>query len=57
MPRDIKTWRKHHGLTQAEAAEIVGVHPNSWSSWENGATAPNWLENAIAGAELKGLAL
>lgn len=32
----LKDFRKNHGLTQAQAAEIVGVQSVSWSRWETG---------------------
>jgi DNA-binding XRE family transcriptional regulator len=34
VPHDLRRWRTRHGLTQADAAEVVGVHERSWRKWE-----------------------
>jgi transcriptional regulator with XRE-family HTH domain len=33
--------RMHHGMTQAEAAERLGVQRSRYSGWENGMSEPN----------------
>ena len=32
--KGLKAWRETHGLTQAELARRVGVHPASVNRWE-----------------------
>lgn len=36
----LKDIRVKKGLTQGEAASLVGVQQATWSKWENGSTAP-----------------
>ena len=40
MP-NLKQLRNRLGLTQAEAARLVGVAPNTWARWERGEMAPD----------------
>ncbi len=30
----VKAWRTAYNLTQRQAAELVGVDPNTWARWE-----------------------
>lgn len=39
-PRKLKAWRKGEGLTQAKAAERLGVSQACYCDWENGKKAP-----------------
>lgn len=39
--RDIAQIRGNLGLTQAQFAQLLGVHPITVSRWEHGALAPN----------------
>jgi DNA-binding transcriptional regulator YiaG len=38
--KDLKSIRLRLRLTQAEAARIVGVEPNTWARWERGERRP-----------------
>ncbi len=40
-PDEIKAIRKKRGLTQAQAAEKIGVGQGVWSSWEKGTRRPS----------------
>jgi DNA-binding transcriptional regulator YiaG len=40
-PDEIKRIREKRGLTQAQAAEKVGVGQGVWSAWESGARRPS----------------
>jgi len=33
-PEEIRSIRRHMGLTQEEAAHMIGVHPRTWRKWE-----------------------
>ena len=35
----LRDYREGLGLTQAEAASMVHVHPRTWRKWENGERA------------------
>ena len=37
---NLQKLRKHHGMTQAEAAERLGVKRSRYSGWENGMSEP-----------------
>lgn len=37
--RELKHVRRKHGLTQAQAAGVVGMREDTWSRWERGAVA------------------
>ena len=37
----LKTWRATKGLTQDEAAKLVGVTKQCWQLWETGARVPH----------------
>ena len=39
-PEQVKAVREKLGLTQAEAAERVGVSQEAWSAWERGVRKP-----------------
>lgn len=39
-PERLKAWRKAEGISQEKAAEIIGVHQNTWSDWEGGRKSP-----------------
>ena len=34
FPAQLKAWRKKHGLSIIEAAELIGVSPSIWGQWE-----------------------
>jgi len=36
-PKKIKAARKKAGLTQTEAAELIGAAMRTWQDWESGA--------------------
>jgi transcriptional regulator with XRE-family HTH domain len=38
--------RERKGLTQTEAAELSGVHKDTWSGWEQGLAEKMGLDNA-----------
>ena len=40
-PKRLKALREAHGLTQAAAAEKIGVALRTWISWENAHRAPS----------------
>lgn len=37
----IREFRSRNNLTQAQAARLVGVAPNSWARWEAGHRRPS----------------
>jgi DNA-binding transcriptional regulator YiaG len=37
---DLKQMREELGLTQRQAAELVGVQANTWARWERGELVP-----------------
>jgi transcriptional regulator with XRE-family HTH domain len=39
----LKVEREARGWTQAEAAAVVGVAPNTWARWERGEIVPPLL--------------
>jgi transcriptional regulator with XRE-family HTH domain len=39
--RDLLRWRTRHGLTQAQAASLIGSGRKMWSRWETGAKEPH----------------
>lgn len=41
MPITLKAARYNAGLRQSEAAELIGIKPQTLSSWERGKTIPN----------------
>jgi DNA-binding XRE family transcriptional regulator len=41
LSANLKKMRMHHGMTQAEAAERLGVQRSRYSGWENGMSEPN----------------
>jgi transcriptional regulator with XRE-family HTH domain len=41
LSTNLKKMRMHHGMTQAEAAERLGVQRSRYSGWENGMSEPN----------------
>ncbi len=36
-PTEIKAWRVSAGITQAQAAALIGYTARSWENWEQGA--------------------
>lgn len=36
----LRAWRLKAGLTQAKAADEVGVKQSAWAEWESGARTP-----------------
>lgn len=40
LSTNLKKMRMHHGMTQAEAAERLGVQRSRYSGWENGMSEP-----------------
>lgn len=47
------TWREKQGLSQTEAAELIGVKQPTWSSWEQKSKAPG-LTHALKIEEVTG---
>ena len=47
LARAIRSARLLRGLTLAQAAELVGVHPQSWHRWEAGSQSPSALQVAL----------
>lgn len=41
LGRNIKTYRKKKGLTQAECASAASVGQSMWASWENNTRVPS----------------
>ena len=41
LSTNLKKMRMHHGMTQAEAAERLGVLRSRYSGWEVGTSEPN----------------
>ena len=35
-PQEIKAWRESAGLTQAQAAALIGYTARAWENWEQG---------------------
>ena len=33
--RELQRWRKRRGITQRQAAELMGVTTTTWSRWES----------------------
>lgn len=57
-PSALKRWRSRLGLTQAGAAEALGVPLGTYRDWEQGANDPTWprllaLACAAVSADLK----
>lgn len=48
-----KEWRREAGLTQEQAAQMVGVGQNTLCDWENGKKKPQ-IEQALALQEASG---
>jgi transcriptional regulator with XRE-family HTH domain len=51
----LRVWRKDHGLTQEQAASMVGITAPTWCDWESGQKIPRadlilLLEQASGGA-------
>jgi transcriptional regulator with XRE-family HTH domain len=40
--RRLQEARKARGLTQADAAELLGIARNSYAQYENGSRVPTW---------------
>ena len=53
IPNDIRLWRKHAGMKQAEFAAALGIRRYNVSYWEQGRTLPSW-ENLNKMIELLG---
>lgn len=51
LSTNLKKMRMHHGMTQAEAAERLGVQRSRYSGWENGMSEPN-LDMLLASCTL-----
>ena len=39
--KTLKAWRGKRGLTQSEAAALVGVHQSKWCRWERETHKPS----------------
>lgn len=53
MSYDLKAWRERLGLTQQEAADLLGVHRVTVARWETGACAmPRLIGMACLNFEL-----
>lgn len=48
-PSELREWRKIKGLSQAQAAALVGAGSfRTWQNWELGTrTVPGWLPKTI----------
>lgn len=54
-PTEIRAWRERLGYTQKQAAEAVGIEPNTWARRERGEqAAPPELVYAMAWIYLLG---
>jgi DNA-binding transcriptional regulator YiaG len=49
-PDEIRAWREEAGVSQAQLAELLGVHAMTVSRWERAGGAPPYLRLALAGA-------
>ena len=46
---EFRAWRKAHGLTQVQLADLLQVHVLSLSKWERGVHAvPRWVPRILA---------
>ena len=36
VPSEIRAWRESVGLTQAQAAALIGYTARAWENWEQG---------------------
>lgn len=52
-PRLLKEWRASAGLSQVQAAELVGVRQPTWCAWETGKVTPH-IEGALKIARVSG---
>ena len=43
LPSRLRAWREASGLTQAQAAQGMGVDKSTWAHWEQGRKAPKGL--------------
>jgi len=55
-PALLRAWREKHQLSQAAAAERVGVRQNTWSDWEHDRKKPQ-IDQALALARECGVAV
>ncbi|MBO4126336.1 helix-turn-helix domain-containing protein [Streptococcus suis] len=46
LPQRLKELRLHHGLTQTQLGEKVGIKQNTFTNWENGKRTPS-IEDII----------
>lgn len=45
---DLLSWQARHGLSNQEAADLLGLHPNTWSNYRrNGVTVPRAVAIAL----------
>lgn len=50
---ELRAWREHWLLTQAQLARWLGIHTNTYNRWENGLRdIPRYLRPALASLEL-----
>ncbi|CAO3358358.1 DUF2442 domain-containing protein [Azospirillum melinis] len=47
---ELVAWQERHDLSNQEAADLVGVHVNTWSNYRNGATAVPAMLGIVARA-------
>ena len=52
----LRTWRRNHGLSQADAAAKLGVARRTWHLWEHGARIPE-PDNLLALVQITGGAI
>lgn len=57
LPVLLIRWRRHHGISQREAAERVDVQPETWDRWERTPTPTPRRHNVSRIAGLLGLPL
>lgn len=43
----LKSWREVAGMTQAEMADTLKVHPSTIRKWEAGAAMPVWVAERL----------
>ncbi len=47
LPKKLEDLRTRRGLTQVQAAELVGVSPRTWISWENSQRTPGRMARRL----------
>ena len=47
-PAVLKAWRSRRGLTQKQAAELIGVALRTYEDWERGVNKPTLIPTHVA---------